>query len=57
MESYDTLLLGSLFGLPAFKEHFGNDYGGKAGHQIAPGWQAGMQQVGPPNPKLHHLMV
>jgi hypothetical protein len=45
MESYDTLLLGSLFGLPAFKEHFGNNYGGKAGYQIAPGWQAGMQQV------------
>jgi SP family general alpha glucoside:H+ symporter-like MFS transporter len=45
MESYDTLLLGSLFGLPAFKQHFGNDYGGKAGYQIAPGWQAGMQQV------------
>lgn len=47
MESYDTLLLGSLFGLPAFKKHFGNDYGGKAGYQIAPGWQAGMQQVCP----------
>jgi SP family general alpha glucoside:H+ symporter-like MFS transporter len=46
MESYDTLLLGSLFGLPAFKEHFGNNYGGKAGYQIAPGWQAGLQQVG-----------
>jgi hypothetical protein len=45
MESYDTVLLGSLFGLPAFKEHFGEDYGGKAGYQIAPGWQAGMQQV------------
>jgi SP family general alpha glucoside:H+ symporter-like MFS transporter len=45
MESYDTLLLGSLFGLPAFKQHFGNDYGGKAGYQIAPGWQAGLQQV------------
>ena len=45
MESYNTVLLGSLFGLPAFKEHFGSDYGGKAGYQIAPGWQAGMQQV------------
>ena len=49
MESYDTVLLGSLFGLPAFKEHFGNDYGGKAGYQIAPGWQAGMQQVSTAN--------
>lgn len=45
MESYDTLLLGSLFGLPAFKQHFGEDFGGKAGYQIQPSWQAGMQQV------------
>ena len=57
MESYDTLLLGSLFGLPAFKEHFGNDYGGKAGYQIAPGWQAGMQQVSSFTLQPHHLTV
>lgn len=45
MESYDTLLLGSLFGLPAFKEHFGENFGGKAGYQLQPSWQAGLQQV------------
>lgn len=44
MESYDTLLLGSLFGLPAFKEHFGQNYGGTIGYQIEASWQAGIQQ-------------
>ncbi|ORX36064.1 general substrate transporter [Kockovaella imperatae] len=44
MEGYDTLLLGSLFGLPSFKEHFGHNYGGKAGWQIPAPWQAGLQQ-------------
>lgn len=43
MESYDTLLLGSLFALPAFKEHFGV-YNAKTGYQIAAPWQAGTQQ-------------
>jgi SP family general alpha glucoside:H+ symporter-like MFS transporter len=44
MEAYDTLLLGSLFGLPAFKERFGYDAGGKVGYQIPASWQAGLQQ-------------
>ncbi|WVQ95848.1 hypothetical protein IAU59_002947 [Kwoniella sp. CBS 9459] len=44
MEAYDTLLLGSLFGLPAFKQHFGQNQGGKAGYQIPASWQAGLQQ-------------
>ncbi|WWC61507.1 uncharacterized protein I303_104091 [Kwoniella dejecticola CBS 10117] len=43
-EAYDTLLLGSLFALPAFKEHFGYNAGGKAGYQISAPWQAGLQQ-------------
>ncbi|KAK6910431.1 hypothetical protein I203_104463 [Kwoniella mangroviensis CBS 8507] len=43
-EAYDTLLLGSLFALPAFKEHFGHDAGGTAGYQISASWQAGIQQ-------------
>ncbi|WWC85147.1 uncharacterized protein L201_000004 [Kwoniella dendrophila CBS 6074] len=43
-EAYDTLLLGSLFALPAFKEHFGFYGGKKAGYQISAPWQAGLQQ-------------
>ena len=44
MEAYDTLLLGSLFALPAFKEHFGTYAGKKAGYQITAPWQSGLQQ-------------
>ncbi|ORY27080.1 putative alpha-glucoside transport-related protein [Naematelia encephala] len=45
MEAYDTLLLGSLFALPAFKQHFGTYGGAKAGWQIPASWQAGMGQA------------
>jgi MFS transporter, SP family, general alpha glucoside:H+ symporter len=47
MEAYDTLLLGSLFGLPSFRTQFGFDAGGTAGYQISASWQAATQQVRP----------
>lgn len=41
MEGYDTLLMGSFFGQPAFAEKYGH-LTKKHGHQISAPWQSGL---------------
>ena len=46
MEGYDTTLLGSFFGYPAFQQKYGTDYGGTTGFQLSSPWQAGFNDLG-----------
>jgi SP family general alpha glucoside:H+ symporter-like MFS transporter len=42
MEGYDTTLIGSFFGYPAFREKYGTYHGGTVGWQISSPWQSGL---------------
>lgn len=39
MEGYDTALLGSITGLPIFREHYGYYVDEASGYQLTPSWQ------------------
>ena len=45
MEGYDTTLIGSFFGYPAFRKKYGTDHGGTAGWQLSSPWQAGISDI------------
>jgi SP family general alpha glucoside:H+ symporter-like MFS transporter len=45
MEGYDTTLIGSFYGYPAFQKKYGTFYGGKAGWQLSGPWQAGISDI------------
>jgi MFS transporter, SP family, general alpha glucoside:H+ symporter len=45
MEGYDTTLIGSFFGYPAFQKKYGRFYGGKSGWQLSSPWQAGISDI------------
>lgn len=42
MEGYDTILLGNLFGFPAFARKFGNYVPAEKGYELTAAWQAGL---------------
>lgn len=42
MEGYDTSIITNFFAYPAFKQQFGQDYGGTAGWQIPGPWQSAL---------------
>jgi hypothetical protein len=45
MEGYDTTLIGSFYGYPAFREKFGTWNPGPAGWQLSGPWQAGISDI------------
>ena len=45
MEGYDTALLGSFWGLPAFREHYGEWLPDKQEYQVPAPWQIGIGQA------------
>lgn len=45
MEGYDTTLIGSFFGYPAFQKKYGTFHEGKAGWQLSSPWQAGILDI------------
>lgn len=45
MEGYDTTLIGSFFGYPAFREKYGTWHPGTAGWQLSSPWQAGISDI------------
>jgi len=45
MEGYDTTLLGSFLGYPAFRNRYGHDTGTKDGYQISASWQTGLNDI------------
>lgn len=42
MEGYDTILLGNLFGFPAFARKFGNFIPSENKYELTPAWQASL---------------
>lgn len=46
MEGYDTTLLGSFFGFPAFRLKYGNYTGPTNGYQLSSKWQVGLNDIG-----------
>ncbi|KAK9369283.1 general substrate transporter [Lipomyces kononenkoae] len=46
MEGYDTALLGSFMGYPAFRKQYGTYQNAKDGYQISSGWQATLNICG-----------
>lgn len=45
MEGYDTTLIGSFFGYPAFRQKYGTFHEGDAGWQLSSPWQAGILDI------------
>jgi SP family general alpha glucoside:H+ symporter-like MFS transporter len=45
MEGYDTTLIGSFYGYPAFREKYGEFHGGTAGWQLSAPWQTGISDI------------
>lgn len=45
MEGYDTTLIGSFFGYPAFQKKYGTFHAGSAGWQLSAPWQTGIQDI------------
>ena len=45
MEGYDTTLIGSFFGYPAFREKYGTFHTGTTGWQLSSPWQAGISDI------------
>ena len=45
MEGYDTALLGAFWGLPAFREHYGEYLPDKQEYQVPAPWQIGIGQA------------
>lgn len=46
MEGYDTILIGSLYGFPAFKKRFGHEVGNTGDYQLEPKWQTAIGMCG-----------
>lgn len=47
MDGYDTALIGSLFGFPAFQRRFGADIGTTGNYQVAAKWQEALGLASP----------
>jgi SP family general alpha glucoside:H+ symporter-like MFS transporter len=45
MEGYDTTLIGSFYGYPAFQKKYGTFHDGGAGWQLSAPWQAGISDI------------
>lgn len=43
MEGYDLQLIGALFALPAFQQHYGEHFGDSVGYQISTKWQTSLK--------------
>lgn len=46
MEGYDTILIGSLYGFPAFQHRFGHEVGNTGSWQVEPKWQTALGMCG-----------
>lgn len=46
MEGYDTTLMGSFFGYPAFRNKYGDYTGEEHGYQLSSPWQVGLNDIG-----------
>jgi SP family general alpha glucoside:H+ symporter-like MFS transporter len=49
MEGYDTTLLGSFFGFPAFRRKYGTYINEEVGYQLSSKWQTGYVQTNETN--------